>query len=139
VDALYFINVEHSNSYRIWNRENTFVASEGVTLNECKRNEDLTAAFTYTRQESEEAAWVDVSFTYYPNYRAYTEDGKALTTGIGDQGVLRVYLPEDKSANVMVEYREPWYYQAGRLISLLSLLAVLIWIGYKGTYKQPSL
>lgn len=27
---MYFIDVEHSNSFRMWNRENIFVASEGV-------------------------------------------------------------------------------------------------------------
>ena len=95
VDVLYFINVPHSNSYRIWNRSNTFVASEGIVLSECKRAENLTAEFCYKLPETGikgEEAWVDVPFTYYPNYTAYGENGTRLKTGIGDQGTVRVWI-----------------------------------------------
>ncbi len=125
VDALYFMNVDHANSYRIWNRDNTFVPAEGVEVDEVFRNENLTAGFSY--QMSGEAAgteelWVEVPFTYYPNYRACMEDGTKLKTTVGDQGVVRVYLPDEESGTVRIYYQEPWYVTGARLISAAALL-----------------
>lgn len=138
VDVLYFMNVDHANSFRIWNRENTFAVSRNVKVAECSRGEDLTAGFVYeagedSRQEGN--PWVDVSFTYYPNYRAYAEDGTRLQTGVGDQGVLRVYLPEAASGRVEVCYQEPWYYLAGRLVSLGAFLLLLFLLAVKRKKK----
>lgn len=134
VDVLYFINVDHSNSYRIWNRANTFVPSEGVALSNCKREENLTAEFQYQASEAgtqEERRWVDVPFTYYPNYRAYGEDGTDLDVAVGDQGVVRVELPEKTEGTVKIEYKEPWFYLAGGLISIIFLLAFISGIFWK--------
>lgn len=130
VDELYLIDVPHSNSYRIWNRTNTFVASEGIVLSSCRRAEDLTAEFRYQASETgnQEERWVDVPFTYYPNYRAYGEDGTELDVEVGDQGVVRVELPEETEGLIKVKYKEPWYYLAGRLISIIYLLALAIGI-----------
>ncbi len=125
VDVLYFVNVPHSNSYRIWNRSNTFAASEGIVLSECKRAENLTAEFRYKLPETGikgEEAWVDVPFTYYPNYAAYGENGTRLKTGIGDQGTLRVWISGETQGLVKVRYQEPWYYHAGRIISIIFLI-----------------
>ncbi len=138
VDVMYFADVPHANSYRIWNRENCFVPSEGVVLTGCKREENLTAQFTYAASDgggTERERWVDVSFTWYPNYRAYDEDGNRLTTGIGDQGVLRVYLPETAEGTVNIRYREPFVYWAGRLVSLLSFLMLVFLIKKPGKRK----
>lgn len=131
VDVLYFINVAHSNSYRIWNRTNTFAASEGLTLRGCKRAENLTAEFQYQMSKAEiteEKQWVDVPFTYYPNYAAYGKDGSRLSVGIGDQGTVRVWLSGESEGLVRVRYQEPWFYQAGRIISIISVSILLIWI-----------
>lgn len=135
VDALYFMEVEHANSYRIWNRENTFVAAKGVELQDCQRGEDLTAGFRY-RYSADEALgeqelWVDVPFTYYPNYRASLKDGTLLRTDVGEQGVLRVYLPAAETESITVTYREPWYVVAGRVLSACGFLALLIFIRWE--------
>ena len=93
------------------------------------RNENLTAAFSYTCPENvaEAERWVDVPFTYYPNYCAFTADGQALRTEVGEQGVLRVYLPEEASGRIEVTYREPGYYLAGRVAAALCLLSIVLW------------
>ena len=127
VDVMYFIDVEHSNSFRMWNRENIFVASEGVTLSDCTRTEKPTAGFTYEKAGDGES-FVDVSLTWYPDYQAELADGTALQTGVGDGGVLRVYLPEQTSGMVRVVYREPWYIQGGRLVFLTALAGLCIFI-----------
>lgn len=124
---MYFIDMEHSNSFRMWNRENIFVASEGVTLSDCTRTEKPTAGFTYEKAGDGES-FVDVSLTWYPDYQAELADGTALQTGVGDGGVLRVYLPEQTSGTVRVVYREPWYIQGGRLVSLTALAGLCIFI-----------
>lgn len=128
VDVMYFVDVPHSNSFRMWNRDNTFVASEGVSLEDCVRTEKPSAGFTYEQMTGNDG-FVDVSLTWYPDYRAELSDGTALATGIGDGGVLRVYLPEDASGTVRVFYREPWYIPVGRVISVLTFLGVCILVG----------
>lgn len=140
VDSLYFMEVDHANSYRIWNRANTFVASQGVELEACRREENLQAGFTYRKPEDgrtgEERDWVDVPYTYYPNYRAALADGTRLETGVGDQGVLRVYLPEGENGKVDITYREPWYVFTGRAVSVGALAALLLTIRRK---RRPIL
>ena len=141
VDVLYFINVPHSNSYRIWHRANTFAAPEGIALSECKRAENLTAEFRYELPETGikgEEAWVDVPFTYYPNYAAYAEDGTRLKTGIGDQGTVRVWIAEDTQGLVKVRYQEPWFYHAGRIISIIFLILLTAGIFRKRKKLQHS-
>ena len=80
---------------------------------------------------------MDLSLTWYPDYRAELSDGTALQTGVGDGGVLRVYLPEGESGTVMVTYREPWYILAGRCISLLSFLTLLGYVMQKKRRPSP--
>lgn len=141
VDVLYFINVPHSNSYRIWHRANTFAPPEGIALSECKRAENLTAEFRYELPETGikgEEAWVDVPFTYYPNYAAYAEDGTRLKTGIGDQGTVRVWIAEDTQGLVKVRYQEPWFYHAGRIISIIFLVLLTAGIFRKRKKLQHS-
>lgn len=127
VDVMYFVDVEHSNSFRMWNRDDTFVASEGVELADCVRTEKPTAGFSYEKPEGAEG-YVDVSLTWYPDYRAKLTDGTVLQTGIGDGGVLRIYLPEAAKGTVQVFYREPWYIGLGRLVSLLAFAGICLWI-----------
>ncbi len=134
VDVLYFINVDHANSYRIWNRGNTFVPADGISLTDCYRMENLTAGFTWENfQETmlEESTWVDVPFTYYPNYKAFLPDGTELETRVGEQGVLRVELPLKETGKIEIAYREPWYYLVGRLAALLGFLGMSVMAGYK--------
>ena len=71
---------------------------------------------------------MEVSLTWYPVDQAELADGTALQTGVGDGGLLRVYLPEQTSGTVQVVYREPWYIQGGRLVSLTALAGLCIFI-----------
>ncbi len=135
VDVMYFIDVEHSNSFRMWNRENTFVPSEGVTLSGCTRTEKPTAGFTYEKTGDGES-YVDLSLTWYPDYQAKLSDGTALSTGVGDGGVLRVYLPDAASGTVEVYYREPWYVHAGRLVSLLAFGSICVVLFRKRMFRH---
>ena len=128
VDTLYFMDVDHANSYRIWNRDNTFVPAEGVELDEVYRNGNLTAGFSWKTDShslGEEELWVDVPYTYYPNYRAYAEDGTRLWTAVGDQGVVRVLLPDADGGTVRITYQEPWYVTVSRLVSAGTALGAL--------------
>lgn len=69
VDVMYFVDVEHSNSFRMWNRDDTFVASDGVELADCARTEKPAAGFSFEKAEGA-GAYVDVSLTWYPDYGA---------------------------------------------------------------------
>lgn len=138
VDVMYFVDVEHSNSFRMWNRDDTFVASDGVELADCARTEKPAAGFSFEKAE-EAGAYVDVSLTWYPDYGARLSDGTELTTGIGDGGVLRVYLPEEAKGSVKVFYREPGYIHLGRWISLVSFLGVcLVWVRKSASKKKKE-
>lgn len=129
VDEMYFVNVPHSNSFRIWNRENTFTPSGGVMLSDCVRTEKPSAEFTYEKPEGMESAFVDVSLTWYPDYCAKLSDGTPLLTDVGDGGVLRIWLPENAAGSVKVYYREPGYVRLGKLISLLAFSGVCLMMG----------
>ena len=65
---------------------------------------------------------MDVPFTYYPNYTAYGENGTRLKTGIGDQGTVRVWISGEMQGLVKVRYQEPWFYHAGKIISIIFLI-----------------
>lgn len=142
VDVLYFMNVDHANSYRIWNRDNTFVPAEGVQVDEVYRNMNLTAGFSWKAEEEisgEEGLWVDVPYTYYPNYRAYAEDGTRLQTAVGDQGVVRVILPDADEGTVRIIYQEPWYVAASRLVSAGTALGALAVCLYRKCGKKNKI
>ncbi len=142
VDVLYFMNVDHANSYRIWNRDNTFVPAEGVQVDEVYRNMNLTAGFSWKAEEEisgEEGLWVDVPYTYYPNYRAYAEDGTKLQTVVGDQGVVRVLLSDAEEGTVRITYQEPWYVAASRLVSAGTALGALSVCLYRKCGKKNKI
>ena len=142
MDVLYFMNVDHANSYRIWNRDNTFVPAEGVQVDEVYRNMNLTAGFSWKAEEEisgEEGLWVDVPYTYYPNYRAYAEDGTRLQTAVGDQGVVRVILPDADEGTVRIIYQEPWYVAASRLVSAGTALGALAVCLYRKCGKKNKI
>ena len=76
-----------------------------------------------------ESAFVDVSLTWYPDYRARLSDGTPLLTDVGDGGVLRIWLPENAAGSVKVYYREPGYVRLGKLIPLLAFSGVCLMMG----------
>lgn len=129
-DTLYVINYgndEYISFRQVLQQDTAFIPSDGVTLDSCYR-QDANAAFTYTKTEASPDAYVDVSFNYYPHFRAYTSTDERLETSIGDMIRLRVYLPEASQDTVTVRFETPFFYRIGDVVSLLTGLLLIAWV-----------
>ena len=125
-DNLYLVtNDGEYYSYRTFLAQDvSFNTSEGVTLSDVSR-EGTEASFSYQKPEGTDNAYVEVSFNYYPYYRAHDEDGNELSTGITDMLRLRVLLPESSSGTVHVSFEIPGLWRIGDVVSLLTLCALI--------------
>lgn len=102
--------------------------SEGVIVNEYSK-EYLDVYFS-CHNSLEQEGYVDVALLNYIGYVAQSDDGKYLQVIDNDNRCVRVMIPEGYDGNVHVYFKEPWYWQAAEVISILSIimwLAVDVW------------
>ncbi|MBR6325665.1 MAG: hypothetical protein IKR61_02580 [Lachnospiraceae bacterium] len=100
----------------------------------------VTESVGSTRRVQVDRAGAD-SFLELPvfHYKGYVAenpaDGGALPITDGTGYVIRVLLPENYSGEVLVRFREPWYWRAAEILSLMSLpaLAALVLRGRRRT------
>ena len=72
---------------------------------------------------------VAFSLLYYKGYHAYDLDtGEELTCFAGDNFEVTVEIPADYEGNVKVRFESPWYWRAGEILTLLTLLTMTIFI-----------
>ncbi len=103
-----------------------------VTLYE-KHGTKILCQFCVT----EEYNHIDFPLFYYPGYTAkyYVPSdmsGKLIPVIIGDEGRIRVVLPQtDEVAAVEIEYKDPWYCYIAYIVSVAGLIALIIGAGRK--------
>ncbi len=74
----------------------------------------------------EKAGAVELPIMNYPGYHVQDEDGNTYAITDGSNQVICVELPAGFEGTLTVTYREPWYWRAGEILSLGTLLAVWI-------------
>lgn len=70
--------------------------------------------------------YIDIPLFFYTGYGAYI-GGEQLKITMGDGGLMRIMLGENKSGNIHVGYYSFWFFKVANGISLASLVAL---IGY---------
>ncbi|MCR4897335.1 MAG: hypothetical protein K5891_11230 [Lachnospiraceae bacterium] len=78
-------------------------------------------------QDAGKEAFVQIPVFNYKGYIAENEvTGERLTIVDGDNNMIRVLIPEGYSGNVLVMFRELWYWRLAETVSLLSALILVI-------------
>lgn len=77
---------------------------------------------------SDEDTYVDIPFIPYAGYVCYdVQTGQKLDISLDVPGKVRTIVPASYQGTLTVVFKEPWYWRATELISLLSFLAGGIW------------
>ena len=71
---------------------------------------------------------VEVPLFNYKGYTATDENGKYYRITNGANSTVRVELPPNFKGNIIIKYKEPWFWKAANVVSLLSLAAVIIFV-----------
>ena len=106
-------------------------SSEGVTVGEYNK-EYLDVYFT-CHSSAQQEGYVDVALLNYKEYAAQTGDGEELEVMDNENRCVRVKIPGGFKGNVHVYFKEPWYWQASEVISLI---AVMGWVAAKVWKKR---
>ncbi len=71
----------------------------------------------------------EISFDllYYKGYRAYRADtGEVLPCYAGENFEVTVEIPEDFDGMVNVQFKSPWYWRVGEIVTLCTLLVMVV-------------
>lgn len=85
-----------------------------------------TAAFLVT--EPGDNGTVLLPMIAFPGYRVTSKDGEISQEYLseGDSARIRILIPEDFTGEIRVFYREPWYWRAAEILSLLTVGSMLV-------------
>lgn len=111
----------------------TAVPGDSVVVSEFNRVDSGYGIDMTVSNSSETTGFVDVPFLYYKGYRA-VGDGQKLKVQAGDLGLTRVIVPAGFNGSVLVSYAEPWYWRVYEVISILALIATVLFL-----LKQPKI
>ncbi len=81
-------------------------------------------------------SYVEVPLQHYKGYTALSDAGEALKLEDGTHCDIRVLIPAGFEGEVTVRFHPFWYWRAGELISLLSLLGITGFFLY-GKLNRP--
>ena len=70
---------------------------------------------------------IEVPMYNYKGYQVWDEYGNDYGIYDGENRVIRFDLPADYEGKVYVDFVEPWYWRIAELISLISIIAGVLW------------
>ena len=70
------------------------------------------------RNKSDAEAYVEAPLLYYKGYHAKSSSGE-LSVGYGENNRIRITIPAGFQDSVKITFREPWYWRAAEIISLV--------------------
>ncbi|MDR1329190.1 MAG: hypothetical protein LBK23_06280 [Oscillospiraceae bacterium] len=100
------------------------VSAAGAEITDTER-EFTSVSFSY--DSAEIGAYAELPLYYYDGYRAETSGGAALGVTEGENGVVRVALPEG-SGGARVYYAAPGIYRIAELVSAAAFVCSVIFI-----------
>ncbi|MBQ4536971.1 MAG: hypothetical protein II994_05075 [Lachnospiraceae bacterium] len=107
---------------------------EGVEVNAWSRD-GLTLQIACENVRESEGA-LEVPLLYYKGYHAYdAESGEELAVAAGNNFAATVTLPVGYGGEVLVCFIPPWYWRAGEVVSLLS---VVMLAGFRVKWKKEN-
>jgi hypothetical protein len=100
----------------------TFSISEGGEITDYSRN---LYRFSISANTSA-PGYIDLPLLNYKGYvAADTGNGRIFEITAGPSACVRILIPENYSGNISVDFREPWYWRAGELLSLITLIGFI--------------
>ena len=97
--------------------------TDGQEVTYGKRN--LSSAFQAVNRNGGES-YVEVPLLYYEGYRAMDGEGNALDVEMGENGRVRVCLPEGFGGSVKVFFEVPGLWRAAEAVTAVSVLVFLV-------------
>ncbi len=98
--------------------------ADSIQVDEWHR-ENHTVVATLTNNTAE-VKQVEVPLLLYKGYHAVTDSGKQLAISPGESFRISVAVPANFTGSIRVAFREPWYWRASELVSLLSLTGLIV-------------
>ncbi|MFI3213932.1 MAG: hypothetical protein R3Y24_11365 [Eubacteriales bacterium] len=124
-DPLYLYNGDALTTYSL--RGEAVTASEGSQIKLLNyQKEGLYVSVDVVIKEYQEGAYVEVPLYAYPVYSA-TYNGVEIDVMRGTDNVVRVMIPNE-DGELCVFYEEPFLWKIGNIISLVSIVA---WVVYE--------
>lgn len=93
-------------------------ASEGIEYEVRSSSDDY--ALTVTSPAPAEG-FIDIPVIFYPYYRASGNNGMTLDLSSGDNGLIRVMVPEGYEGDITVNFTHPMLWRIADLVSCLSV------------------
>lgn len=106
----------------------TYDNSEITVENWYRDNGAVVVSLTNNRNET---AQMEVPLLFYKGYHAVTDSGEELFISLGTSSRISVSVPADFTGSFRVEFKEPWYWRFGEIISLLTLLTIVLYQAFK--------
>ncbi len=104
--------------------------TEGIVVSEYEKRALGACAYIENHSESEEK--VAFALLYYKGYRAYNMDtGENLNCYAGDNFEVTVEIPAGFEGMVEVGFESPWYWRVGEAVTLVSVLAMVVYFARK--------
>ncbi len=105
----------------------------GAEIDEWKRN---GIGYTVTCRTMAETC-LEIPLFYYPDYRCIdTDTGEEYTVIKGENNKLCVSLPQNYDGTLQIGFKEPWFWRAGEIISLVFLLFLIILRRKNAAFKK---
>lgn len=99
------------------------VGSENVLIEDYERRE--LGAEAYVKNAGTKKGEAAFSLLYYKGYHAYDADtGEELNCHAGNNFEVTVDIPAGFEGRISVAFESPWYWRAGEMLSVLTLLAM---------------
>ena len=96
--------------------------------------------FVTCRNEADGETTLDIPFLPYRGYHCYdSKTGEELEVQLTEPGRVRVLVPTGYDGTLLVRFEEPWYWRVSEAVSLLTLMAWLMWrIGKKAKERLSA-
>lgn len=109
--------------------------SDSVVITDWHR--DKGAVIVSLTNNGAETTQIDVPLLLYKGYHAIADSGEELAISPGPSFRISVFVPAGFDGNFRVEFKEPWYWRMGEVISLFALLCMFFY-PYLRKYHQKK-
>ena len=82
--------------------------------------------------------YLELPLNYYKYYTCRDcETGEVFTVGPGYNNTVKVTLPGNYTGEILVSFREPWFWRLSEILSGVSLIALLLGMAMSSRRKMP--
>lgn len=101
--------------------------ADGVEITEVEKNG--TNLRFHCRNTSDQVKEVELPLLYYPGYRAVSVEENTqecnIRLTVGENNVVSLLIDGNTDSDIMISFREPWYWRTAEIASVLSAVLLL--------------